>query len=324
MSSTNKKSKTTPAASAVVTRSQNTRSPPSTSGFSLFGNLLGKSSTTPAKEVEIIGEDPSGDLALLNSSSHSTSSSTSAASLSPLSMDLPTTDPVLKSLMLKLMGMVTDIDKKISTKIDVLSSSVDSIKRQIDVELTQRITTNESNLVAHSSRLDTVEAAISELRNEAEAATKVNDLLIKGVPMLRNDNPINLYCRIATTVGYAPEEIPHAEVFRLGKKTGTGADPPILVKFISTRDRNTFYRKYFQHRSLNLSEIGFASNTRVYITENLTGHNLEIYKAALTLRNEKKLFSVSTSHGTVMIRFKDGDKPVEAKTLAALSNISQQ
>jgi hypothetical protein len=177
----------------IVLRSyQNTRSPPSTSGFSLFENLLGKSSTTLAKEVDIIGEDSSGDLALLNSASHSKSSSISAVSLSPLSTDLPTTDPVLKSLLLKLMGIVTDIDKKLSTKIDDLSSSVDSIKRQLDVELTQRITINESNLVAHSSHLDTVEAVVRDLRNKAEAATKVDDLLIKGVPLLRNDIPINL------------------------------------------------------------------------------------------------------------------------------------
>jgi len=268
--------------------------------------MLRKSTTPPADQVDITEEDSDGSL--------SSKPEASAASLPP-------TDPVLKNLILELKGMVTNIDRNI----DVLSNSVDSIKRQISEELTQRITTNENNIEVHAERLDTIEAAVRDLRNEAEATTKVNDLLIKGVPMLSNDNPINIFCQIATAIGYPPEAIPHAEIFRLGKRSvAASTDPPILVKFVSLRERNTFYRNYFRHRALNLSEIGFASNVRIYITENLTGHNLEIYKAALKLRHEKQLYSVSTSHGTVMIRFNEGEKPVEAKTISALRNRSQQ
>jgi hypothetical protein len=66
------------------------------------------------------------------------------------------------------------------------------------------------------------------------------------------------------------------------------------------------------------------SNTRIYITENMTGHNLEIYKAALKLRHEKKIHSVSTSRGSVMVRFGEDDNLVAVNTMAELSTRSQE
>jgi hypothetical protein len=170
-----------------------------------------------------------------------------------------------------------------------------------------------------------VEAGLRDLRNETEATAKANDLLIKGVPMLNNDNPIEYYCRIATVIGYSSEDIPHAEIFRLGKKqNASGYVPPILVKFSRLSARNAFFQSYFQHRNLNLSEIGFMSNTRIYITENMTGHNLEIYEAPLKLRHEKKIHSVSTSRGSVMVRFGEDDNLVAVNTMAELSTRSQE
>jgi hypothetical protein len=214
---------------------------------------------------------------------------------------------------------------ELSSKIDVLSETVESIKQQISDALTQRISTNENNLEAHSERFDAVEAGLRDLRNETEATAKANDLLIKGVPMLNNDSPIEYYCRIATVIGYSSEYIPHAEIFRLEKKkNASGYEPPILVKFSRLSARNALFRSYFQHRNLNLSEIAFMSNTRIYITENMTGHNLEIYKAALKLRHEKKIHSVSTSRRSVMVRFREDDNLVAVTTMAELSARSQE
>jgi hypothetical protein len=48
---------------------------------------------------------------------------------------------------------------------------------------------------------------------------------------------------------------------------------------------------------------------------------LEIYKAALQLRHDKKLFSVSTFRGSVKVRFNEGDDPITIRTVEELSSM---
>jgi hypothetical protein len=60
-----------------------------------------------------------------------------------------------------------------------------------------RITATENIAAVHSDQLDAVKAAVRQLRDDAEAVTKINDLLIKSVPMLAKDDPVETYCRIA-------------------------------------------------------------------------------------------------------------------------------
>jgi hypothetical protein len=80
------------------------------------------------------------------------------------------------NLLLEMRGMMKALHQKVTTKIDALSSTIDSIKLEIKEEISERITATESNVAVHDDRLDTVEVAVRQLRNDAEAATKANDL----------------------------------------------------------------------------------------------------------------------------------------------------
>jgi hypothetical protein len=73
--------------------------------------------------------------------------------------------------------------------------------------------------------------------------------------------------------------------------------------------KNAFHHKYFAHKTLNLSEIGFQSDQKVYIIENWTKFNQEIYAASMKLKaNDKKLHTVSTSQGVVSVKRPVGDR----------------
>ena len=141
--------------------------------------------------------------------------------------------------------------------------------------------------------------------------------------MLSNENPVKIYVDIAAAIGYDNVTTPSADnIIRLGKKKpGEKSDPPLLVTFARIPDKIEFFRRYFRHNHLNLSEIGFNADQRIYITENLTKLDQEIYAAAMKLRHEKKLHTVSTSRGVVMVRRNKEDRPVPVKAVSELDDL---
>jgi hypothetical protein len=223
------------------------------------------------------------------------------------------------SMLLDLQRMIKQLDQKFTSKIDNLSDSMQAIRREIKEEVIVRVAKNETDIAAHDQRLNVVEEAIDELRNESEAASRAADLIVKGIPMLPNESGVNIYLKIASTIGYSREDIPTVDIFRLGRK-GDAAhpDPPLLLRFTNIHDKNLFHREYFRHRTLNLSDIGLHTNQRIYITENLTKKRQELFTAAMKLRREKQLYSVSTSRGVVMIRRDPRDRPAPVNSLLEL------
>lgn len=209
-------------------------------------------------------------------------------------------DSDVMKVLLELRGMIAEVDNKISTKVDALSESLDAIRKEIKEDLITRIDENQLNIASHSQRFDQVEEAISELRIEAEVASKAADLVVKGIPMNPGESTVGIYLNVAKAIGFPQECIPQADTFRLGRrKEGAKMDPPLLFKFTNVIDKTLFHRRYFQHKNLNLHELGFASSSRVFITEILAKKQQGIFTAAMKLRNEKALHSVSTSRGVV-------------------------
>jgi hypothetical protein len=234
----------------------------------------------------------------------------------------------------ELKNMMRGLDEKFSNKIDNLSQTVSSIKDEIasvkhEVKevIAAQITEHSDQLAVHDARIVAVETSIRELQNTTEAATKAADLIIRGVPMLSNEDPrfgpINFYMSIAAAIGYNSNNTPGAVITRLGRKRPDGnSDPPLLVRFGRLIDREEFYRLYFRHKTLNLSELGFSSNQRVYISENLTKRDQEIHGAAMKMRHERKLHSVSTSKGVVFVRRNQDDRPTPIRAMSELTDVA--
>jgi hypothetical protein len=211
----------------------------------------------------------------------------------------------------------------ITRKIDALNISMESIRRELKEEVVTRIDQNETNIAAHDQRLDVIEEAIGELRDESEAASRATDMVVKGIPMQQNENVVDIYLKIATAIGYARGNIPTADFFRLGRKRdGTKFDPPLLLRFATVYDKTAFHRNYFRHLTLNLTDIGFPARQRIYITENLTTKRQELYTTAMKLRRENQLHSVSTSNGRVMIRRDPRSRPIPVSSLSELDTTS--
>jgi hypothetical protein len=89
-------------------------------------------------------------------------------------------------------------------------------------------------------------------------------------------------------LGLVPDQTPRVEVFRLGKKrVGAKWDSPLIIRFANKFDRTVFYEKYFEHGNLKLTDVGINANQRIFISENLTKFNQEIFATAMKKEGRK-------------------------------------
>jgi hypothetical protein len=120
----------------------------------------------------------------------------------------------------------------------------------------QKIPSNVKSRKRIEDRLDTVEAAVRLLRNDAKAAPKANDLLVTSVPMMTSDNPVNIYCSVASVIGYLPR---FSQVFRLDKnRSNVANDPPrSLISKIFPPSNAQLVRTWIHDKQTDLRDEKF-------------------------------------------------------------------
>lgn len=84
----------------------------------------------------------------------------------------------------------------------------------------------------------------------------------------------------------------------------------ILIQFAITVQRNEFYSRYLNSRSLSLSGIGFSVDKRIYINENLGPIVRNLRSKALQLKKAGKLRAVFTRSGVLFVRRIGEDKEI--------------
>jgi hypothetical protein len=212
--------------------------------------------------------------------------------------------------------------KLINEKMDQLRID---LKEDIKNDLVPRIAQNESEIAAHDYRIVELETTVATLQNQLELQSRSLELIVRGVPETANEKCQLIYRKMAEAIGCAPGCLPIADAFRLGRRprvTSSAKSAPILIRFVNKHDKIAFHKKYFAKKNLNLADLGFpGAVTRVYVTENLTSINNELFGAAMKMKKDGKLASVSTYHGIVNVKIGQNDRPRRIRTTADLDNL---
>lgn len=142
-----------------------------------------------------------------------------------------------------------------------------------------------------------------------ERSEKQNQCLLRGVPYVVNKDLNSIVTNLCNNIGFSLEvTIIHS--FRLGLKkfakspeivqakkrlrSATSSVEPksfnflnILMTFESAVQKNRFFKLFYSHKDLNLSSIGFPSDGRIYVTDNLTRNSYAIFREATKYRVAK-------------------------------------
>jgi hypothetical protein len=207
--------------------------------------------------------------------------------------------------------MAKNLDEKADQLEAAMDEKINKLRSDIHDDLSKSIQANTEKIDVNTKKLSDLERKYEVLENNLEFVEKSADLIVRGVPMVANENLETIYTAIARAINYQPEVLPRVRLYRLGRKQpGSKFEPMILLKFTNRFDKMDFFRAYLNNTNLLLSDIGFMPRSRIYISENLTKMNREIFRSAQKLKRDQQIFSAKTISGRVQIRIRENDVPM--------------
>lgn len=202
-------------------------------------------------------------------------------------------------------------DGMLSVKMEI-KSELDSMRSQLDKSISDLNRSVQANKEAIHSTASTL-----------SRSQYSNDLIVSGVPYTKDENLMEYFDIWCNQLGYS--STPLVDIRRLSKQPMTvGKSYKILLQFAITNQRCDFYYKYIRTRTLTLDQIGFKSNDRIFVNENLTPIAREIKNKALLARKDGKLQAVFSRNGEICIKKTVEAGVIHISSVDHLNNIIHQ
>lgn len=255
--------------------------------------------------------------------------------------DLPIDDSDIKGLLLSLsnkMDLLTttmsDVDKRLNDKMDGMETSLSKMivevkldmdkrlsslsadvdKRFVDIEASSSRKCEESAAQVSSDvfkRVDELSAIYESRLDKLERSSLDKELIISGVPMESNDNPLGVVGDICQALNCNLNQRDFTAAFRLRKKSdNSNRSVPIVVRVYDNYVKQEFLSCYFKHKNLNLKDIGFHTPARIFVNESLTKSNREIFNLASDAKKANLISKLFTRNGLVHLQRFENDKPI--------------
>lgn len=188
---------------------------------------------------------------------------------------------------------------------------------------------------------------ILSLEDHVARMDRRNQLIIRGIPVLKDENLYAVLSSISSTINFDINKCSGINIFRVTvnikksshveeKRTLRSTSvlsqikikhsPAVVINFGTSYDRNSFFRQYLHYLkngSLNVAQlgIGLSSSARIYVSENLTKKNSFILMKCAALKHIKKIYQYFTKNGLVYLRRSKDDSPVLISEVGLLSQL---
>lgn len=183
---------------------------------------------------------------------------------------------------------------------------------------------------------DALKTKIDLLEDNAARHDRKNQLVIRGIPLLKDEDLHSTLSTISTIIQFDIDKCLGVNIYRIINKNiqttavepkrslrstsvasqAKSISPPVVViNFVASWDRNSFFRQYLlylKNGNLNVSQlgIGLSSSARIYVSENLTKKNSIILSKCAALKTTNGIYQYYTKNGLVYVRRKKDDVPV--------------
>lgn len=224
-------------------------------------------------------------------------------------------------------------DDKIQQIISAMNERFDKFDNKLDQQSTnltneckklyEAINKIETGFFAHKEEVIGRINILENFRADTIRTDRLNDVIVKNVPQLKQENLQTMFENICETIGFQHDLYQSVNtMFRLGKLSKNGIrSPPILIKFTTQILKQEFLSKYFSFGKLCLRSFGFESDDRVYINENLSPAINNIYAKALSLKKNKLIDKVVTKSGYIFVKFPGRTDLIKISNLSELPKI---
>lgn len=158
---------------------------------------------------------------------------------------------------------------------------------------------------------------LSNSMNKMEQERKLKTLIIEEVPVTNKENLNKLMEKLSDSLGVSFSTSDIDSIFRVKPKEGSSRPPAIIVKFNNMNARDALYdgRKRMVKNNVTTKSLGInESDSRVYINEQLSKDELELFYKA---RERKKVLSYKyawTYHGHIFMRKEKSSEAIRINT----------
>lgn len=156
-----------------------------------------------------------------------------------------------------------------------IKDMVDSMKKQeLRIEGCEReVECVKSTSVSLASQVKVIERHV----NDIEQYSHRNNLIVYGIPENNNEKVLSVIKRLAEVINFRNWSSNVVDAaHRMGSKEGNSR--PIIIKFVSRLDRDDFLQCLKTKRNLRASDLGYSSDSNVYVNESLTPANRRLYQ----------------------------------------------
>lgn len=212
-------------------------------------------------------------------------------------------DETFDNLLVRIKQMIDDGNTKIEQKIESSNKAVVCEIATLREEVHQLKADYARDLNRLNESHAKTELDVLKNKDAVNRLPKSNDLILTGVPYSPMENTGALIQKVAAALEYSDTNAPVVYTKRLARTPiVAGATPPILIQFAFRASRDEFFHRYFARKNLNLTQLGYDVDRRIYINENLTESARYIKGTALKLKRSGKIHHVFSKDGIIFVK----------------------
>lgn len=173
------------------------------------------------------------------------------------------------------------LSSEIDSKIDSLSKSIDSRILRIDTKF-DTVTEDLSFKLQNAQMV--IEQQTREI-HEHDRILHLSDGIFFGIPFKVNENVNSIFLSICRKINFEMDQYNVVSIHRQNSYKKNQSSP-IFVKFLSPAVRTHFFSCYLANLSLNLSDIGFETDQRIYFYESISKFAQTLFRKAIDLKKK--------------------------------------
>ncbi|XP_077972270.1 uncharacterized protein LOC144427256 [Styela clava] len=186
----------------------------------------------------------------------------------------------------------------VSKKFDELRSNQDELN-EIATKTKKRVAELEQLVEELEEEVD----ILTERQQDQERRSRLDNLEFHNIPYTNGEDCENLISKICKKIEVPLQSIDVSNCHRMSKNNKKRPSP-IIAKFVNRKTRNRILMNRRKLTSLDISTIflNFPRTTKVFVVENLTDTNKDLFYKARELKQECGYKFLWTNNGKVLIK----------------------
>ena len=210
-----------------------------------------------------------------------------------------------------------DIERKFENTNKILQELNDHLKTNIVDQMNESVMSIKDTIIDAlkednaqlRNKVELLEKKLTEAeisRNKLEHYTRRNNIEIQGIPpRIPDEKLVEKVIEVFGAINIAVTKNDVEDCHRLGKSSKS-----TIVQFVNRKHCNAILSKKFETSKIDKSKLGFESNVKLHVSENLTPYNQHLACKCRELKRARVIHNSWSSKGIIKLRCTANECPI--------------